>query len=370
MANRIPRYPTKPDSRGRIRIKFKGKTYRLPGAIGSNESLAEYARLLAEWSNATPRLASNANPLTISELVARFLRDDPRGLEHPQVKRIARACAPLERLFGPTFAGDFTAARLGAVQEAMISRSWQTPEEKALPAWGRDFINSNIKCIRSVFRWAEFCGLVRPGMWEHLRTCPPVSLRRPGVKLRKPRKPVDWVSQVEPILPLVRPQVAAMIQIQFFAGMRPGEVVAMTKREIDRNSEHSGVWLYRPSHHKTEHTGYELVKALGPKCQGILAYWLLITPDDDTPIFRPASNSKRPYGAEGYARAINRACRRAGVAAFCPYQLRHAARLRVTRSHGLDAARSHLGHVGMSMTVEYGKQLDLEMLAHVARECG
>lgn len=368
MARRIPKYPTKPDSRNRVRVKFRGKSYTLPGELGSKESVAEYARLLAEWTHDTaPRLA--AAGVTISELVAMYLKADPRGMDHPQVKRIARACQPLERLFGPTYATDFTAKRLGAVQEAMINQTWMTDEEKERRGqWGADHINACRKWIRAIFKWAEYQGHVASGTRVNLLCCPPVAANHPHVKRSRPREPVDYDKQVVPILPHVSPAIAAMIQIQYLAGMRPSEVLNMTRGEVSRN-EIPDVWLYRPSEFKTMAHGVELVKALGPRCQELLAPWLLLAGDDNAPLF-PSPHKRRPYTPEGYSASIARACRKAGVKHFCPYQLRHAARLRVTRSHGLDAARSHLGHAGVAMTTEYAKQIDIETAARVARECG
>lgn len=365
MAIRIPKYPTKADKRGRIRIKFRGQHYNLPGPIGSKESLAEYARLIAEWSADKPRLILCESGLTISELIAAYLKADPRGLDHPQVARVARACVPLDRLFGATQANDFTAARLGVVQEAMINRSWGDDADP----WGRNYINAQIKNIRRVFRWAEFKGFIGAGKWEHLRTCPPVSRHHPGVTKPRPRQAVDWGSQVKPALAFVSPQISVMLQLQYLMGCRPSEVLNMRRCEIDRDSVR-GVWLFRPTHHKMDGEGAELIKAIGPQGQALLAPWMLMSPADDCPIFRPASNSHRPYGPEGYAAAVRRACERAGVKPWTPYQLRHTRRRDVTREFDLEAARATLGHVTASMTAEYAKGVDVEIIAKVARKIG
>ena len=52
------------------------------------------------------------------------------------------------------------------------------------------------------------------------------------------------------VLPHVSPQVGAMIWLQYWTGMRPGEVVIMRTCDLDMNG---GTWVCRPMSHKTEH---------------------------------------------------------------------------------------------------------------------
>ena len=50
------------------------------------------------------------------------------------------------------------------------------------------------------------------------------------------------VEVVEATLPFLTHPVAAMVRLQMFTGMRPGEARAMRADEIDRSGD---VWLYR-----------------------------------------------------------------------------------------------------------------------------
>jgi integrase len=178
----------------------------------------------------------------------------------------------------------------------------------------------------------------------------------------------DWDKQVKPCLPHLTPQVAALVELQWLAAMRPSEVVAITRGEIDRQSV-PGVWLYRPSKHKTEHRGHELVKVFGPRAQAVLAPWMLAAPDDDSPIFR--GNRKRGrYSVDGYNRAITRACVAAGVVRWTAYSLRHSARLRITQEFNLDYARACLGHKSVVMSGKYATAIDIKAAAEVARKIG
>ena len=79
-------------------------------------------------------------------------------------------------------------------------------------------------------------------------------------------KPVPE-EHIPPVLKELPPQVAAMVQVQRLAGMRPDEVTILRPGDIDRSGE---VWSYRPFTHKTEHHEIDKVILLGPKAQEIL----------------------------------------------------------------------------------------------------
>jgi integrase len=87
---------------------------------------------------------------------------------------------------------------------------------------------------------------------------------------------------VTAILPHVRPQVAAMIQLQLVTGMRSGEVSIM--RGCDLNTV-GKIWEYRPASHKTQHHGHDKVILLGPRAQNIVKPWL--KPDLQAYLFSP-----------------------------------------------------------------------------------
>ena len=106
---------------------------------------------------------------------------------------------------------------------------------------------------------------------------------RSDAKETEPVKPV-LESYVEAVLPYVPPQVAAMVQLQMCSGARPGEVIIM--RPCDITLTKSGVWVYRPESHKTEHHGRERRIYLGPRAREILRRWL--DRDPEAYCFSPA----------------------------------------------------------------------------------
>jgi integrase len=141
---------------------------------------------------------------------------------------------------------------------------------------------------------------------------------------------------VDAVKPFVSRQVWTMIELQRLTGMRPGEVVAMRGRELNRGGK---VWLYTPAQHKTRHRGHKRIVYLGPQAQEVLTPFLKLNPDAcffspadaeaerreeraaarKTPLStgnRPGTNRRRSprktpgerYTVESYGRAIKDAC--------------------------------------------------------------
>ena len=368
----FPPYPKRPlKHSGGARIKIRQRSYYL-GKHGTESSYREYERLRAEHATgmAAPSLPDAAG-LTVDELVAAWLAAEPRGKDHPQVQRICRACVPLSRLFGLTRANEFRANRLRGVQEALISQSWMTPEEaEKLGDWSRGYINRNIQRIVLVFRWAESTELIPMGIAEHLRTVPMLRANDRRVRSIPPRKPVDWETQVKPCLPFLAPVVKAMVIVQFHAAMRPSEVCHVKRREVDQASV-EGVWLYRPSQHKGTWREDELVKVIGPVAQRAMAPWLMAAETDDF-VFPPAKrrNGAKCYQENGYAQAVRRAIRQAGVEPWCLYQLRHSAAHAAEIVGGLEGAAAMLGQRSLETTKIYASKQRLDLAIATAKKIG
>lgn len=367
----FPVYPKRPlKHSGGARIKINQRAYYL-GKHGSPESYREYERLRLEHAKGTitPKLPSVASTLTIADLVADFLRCEPRGADHPQIQRIARSCTPMIRLYGDTPAEEFRANRLRAVQEAMIDQRWMTDEEKSkCGPWSREYINKSIERLLRVFRWGESRELLPMGTADHLKTVEPLRLFDRRVHSCPDRKPVDWEKQVVPCLPWMNPVVRAMVQVQYFAGMRPGEVCSMRRCEIETSGE---VWLYRPGHHKGTWRGHDLVKAIGPRAQVVMAPWLMAA-EPDGYVFPPAKrrNAARYYLENGYGQAIRRAIKLAGVDPWCPYQLRHAAGHAAQLVGGLAATAALLGQQSIETAKIYSDKHRLDLAIETAKKIG
>lgn len=95
-----------------------------------------------------------------------------------------------------------------------------------------------------------------------------------------------------------------------------------------------------------------------------------------TPL-RSSQRARRPrkrilrdhYTKNTYARAIRRACERAGVPHWHPHQLRHTFATRVRREHGLEVARVLLGHRTVAVSQHYAEQ-DHALATQIVKKIG
>lgn len=353
---------------GRARVWFQGSWHML-GVWGTPEVQEKYKALLE--GPTIPTKPTHAEP-TIGEVCERFLTASEEEQGHPRAKENwLHPIRPLVRIFGGKPAREFTTEHLEKLQKAFATGSWMTAEEREFRAkqkkpvgWCRSRVNRMCVAVRTIFRWAESKRLVPAGTWNTLRTVP--GLRR-GHKLAretKPRKPTEYADLLK-VASFCPDPVAAMLEAQFWCGCRSSEVRLMRTSEIDTRES---IWLYRPSHHKTEYRGHERVIPLGPECQNILKHWLKPNSPDEF-IFQPIQRRKKDhYTRYTFCQAVKRACKKAGVK-LVPYESRHSCKMRVARACGLEAAKSVLGHRKSSMTEHYGG-LDLELAKEAARKTG
>ena len=237
--------------------------------------------------------------------------------------------------------------------------------------------------------------LVPAQVWHGLRSVRGLRYgESPRVRETSRVRPVTW-NDVASTLPYLGPEIAAMVELQWLTGMRPAEVCGMRSCDLDRSGE---VWVYRPESHKTEHQGHVCEMFLGPKAQEVVRRHLKV--DAFAYLFSPAEaercrnekrrevrkSPRRPshdrrgagtrvatfrecYLVPVYRRAIQRACRKAGVQPWAPNQLRHARATEVRKTFGLEAAQVVLGHATADVTQVYAER-DRELAVRVARQTG
>lgn len=371
-------YPRR-DSRGRARKRYLGKIYDF-GVHGTLDSIKEYERFLAETLSRTDDgRRVQRGTMTISIMIAAWLEfaADETGREHPETLKTLRALMPLERLYGHTHADDFRLPRLREVRNAMVTGSWMTPEEKAATRknrptdWSASYTAKQMNRVLHVFQWAEGRDLLPEGRMHHLRELEPLSRNSKKVRREKPRTAVDVETQVNPTLPYLNPVYACAVQLQLLTAARPGEIMQIRRDEIDKNGP-KGCWVYTPEKWKNAWRGEEFVRSvlLGPEAQGLIRPYLVRCPADDSPLFRSKRRGENSFSSEGLAKAVKQACTDANVKPWTPGQLRHTARLIITRKFSLEHARAVLGHVSVSMTAQYSKGQDIELAAEVASKAG
>jgi integrase len=264
-----------------------------------------------------------------------------------------------------------------------------------------------------MLKWATENELIPADVFHAVQ--PAAGLRAGRSKAREsvPVKPVPH-SLIDAVLPLVSSPIRTMIELQLLTGMRPGEVVIMWTRDVDRSCD---PWVYRPWRHKTAIYGHERIVYFGPKAQHAIQPFL--HPDSpDEFIFSPAAadrerrerlrhqrvtplscgnragtNRKRHpkkkpgarYNAHTYARAIKYACQAAFPIPdglddaqadkwrrdhhWHPHRLRHNAATRFRKEFGLDVAQVLLGHRTLTVTQVYAER-NHELAERTVREAG
>jgi integrase len=241
-------------------------------------------------------------------------------------------------------------------------------------------------------------------------------------------KPVPQ-DRLDAALPHMPPTVGAMVRLQLLTACRPEELCLL--RPVDIDMRDPACWVYRPLKHKTEHHDHDRLIFLGPKAQEVLRPYLgtrvdayCFSPADSerrrhaklregrrtplTPSQRARKGKARRrrapsdrYDSASYRRAIARACDRAFPPPeplarrkdetktawlarltpeqwqeskawerdhrWLPNQLRHN-RATELRRHGLDIAKTVLGHSKIETTQIYAEkdvQAAMELVSRI-----
>lgn len=276
----------------------------------------------------------------------------------------------------------------------------------------RNVINARVNRIRRIFKWGVEHDRVDSVVLQALQAVSPL---RQGRSQARETAPIGPASDelIEPVLRYVPRQVAAMIQVQRFTGMRPGEVMSIRTCDMDTTGR---IWVFRPTSHKTQHYGGSRVIYLGPQAQSVLKPFLkqqapeafVFSPREaitEIRLKRRYERKTRPtpseigrrqshtgtlmpgerYTRRSYALAITRGCRKAFPVPgefseeearswirqhhWSPNQLRHNAATFLRKQFGIEAARVVLGHTSAATTEIYA-ELDSRKAAEVMEQVG
>lgn len=314
------------------------------GEFGSPEADQKYqawlSEVMASLAAGEPTV-SHKSSVTLAKLIVLYLEWSDKNHSEGEARNNRET---LYKLLDP-FCGEQIAAKFGPTK----LRSFQTHLANS-GRFRRTTVNNHVKRVRRFMRWCQSRELIPPGIVQELEQVEPVRKGRTKAKESEPVEPVPR-STWEATLPFLRKPVRAMVQIQFWCGMRPGEVCSLRPCDIDRSGD---VWLYRPQQHKTSHKGKTLIKAIPAPAQPILEPWLHGPPEE--PAFRTIR--KRVFTALTYGSAVRRAIERAGeygvkIPHWHPNQLRHAILTEIRESLGLEDAQWWAGHSESATTMIY-----------------
>lgn len=280
---------------------------------------------------------------------------------------LSSACSYLNGSAGSVKAAAFGLRELRGVQQAMTQ----------VPQLCRRSINDRIRWIRQMFRWAAEEGYVSDLLPSRLGVLRALAPGRCGCRENPGVGPVTWEAVSSTLAGCTGRSgrmLAVMIELQWWAGMRPSELVAMRACDLDRSGE---IWLYTPASHKAQHFGKRRIIYLGPQAQSALSPWLKRCES----LKRDAAARLFPISRNGYYTAVRRINQRlidedqlrgqirGRGRGWFPNQLRHAAATRIRKAAGIEAARLILGHSAARTTEIYAEQ-DRAAALKIARELG
>lgn len=320
------------------------------GDYADPASKRKYDEMIARW------LAGGRRPLhrprgdgwpTVGEVAAAYVEWArayylKRGEVTRYGLRVVLAMTRLAGVYGSVSAADFGGRELETFRSHVAGMPGQNGRAKC-----RATVEESAVIVRKAFRWAVNRGLVPAERWMEMKAVERLPRGRSG--LREGRKvgpaPADAVADV---LGRVTPMARAILELMAVTGMRPCEACGMTGAALDRSG---AVWKYRvdPEVNKTEHHGKERVVAIGPRGQEILGPW--VEKAGQGPVFPGKGGGC--YTPDNLYQLVWNWCRRLGVEAWHPNQLRHSVGTAVRRAHGLDGAQVVLGHAKADVTQCY-----------------
>ena len=255
------------------------------------------------------------------------------------------------QLHGKKLTEEFTPLALNGIQKLWVKEGH-----------ARQTINRWTLAIKQMFNWGVTYGYVSTNTHYKLSQVPNLKEGHTAAPEYDEVKPVD-PEVVARTIPFMPPVIADMVRVQLLGGFRAQDVRNMRICDIDRREK---IWRYTPFEHKTKHKGKLRLLAVGPRAQKILTTYLIQKQDKPTvflfsprdsveiqreekrrnrktkvqpsQINRKKENPKRQpaeqYTKESYARAVARACRKAGTQATITgltkdtkYEFRHRALL-------------------------------------------
>ncbi len=282
------------------------------GDHGTPESREAYHRVIAEWEANGRRwpdpatcapLPSDADDVQVKRIIRDYWRWASSYYHETRAGAVKSALRLLRSLYGETPASQFGPKSLRLLREAMIRGDAQADPPR--PPWSRKYINSQIQCIRHMFKWAVARELI-PST-THQALCAMEPLRRGRSEAREnPR--VGPVPQylLEATLPHLNRHVRAVVELQLLTGARPGELLGLRPVDITMD-EATGVWTYRPEEHKNAYREKARVIFMGPKAQVILRSFLSNRPTTAY-IFSPAQSEAERRTTVHQARATPLSC--------------------------------------------------------------
>ena len=281
----------------------------------------------------------------------------------PKTRFTAKCRTPpgvIRRQFGGLEVDEFTPRHLERFRQTLIDGGWKTMSGKVAKPWNMVTINEHVRIAVRLFKWGVRMSYVSPVTLTALQCVEPLKKHRCQVKMPGRVSPVSK-EHVEQTLAKLNQPFRDMAILQWYTGMRPGEVIAMTCDGLDTSGD---VWFYRPKRHKMDRLGKPRIIAIGPR--GINVLRPRLKPNPHEPLFLTKSLISKPLFK--YRRAIATAAEAAGIPRWTPHQIRHSRATLVEQRFGREAAANAIGD-SIRATDIYAER-NLRQMIEVARVMG
>ena len=390
----------KPDGK-RTTISFGGLAERSEGQIYTAfgkwlDMFAQQPEKVLSYSNPYEAISQIVNPtskVTIGELLEQYritaqrtltkMSETTRKHDLDFIDRVKKFLDPYLTWPVTQFGPD----ELYNIQQDLIKYEYK--KGKHPKKYTRRGINDVVKLIKYIWKWGMGRQFVSP---EKIQSLGEVKLLRLGTlgvpeKTKRTRVTED---EFRKVLTQLSPVVADMLRLIWLTAMRPYEVCEMRPFDILRDDPEC--WIYIPGRdcspvgkHKTMRFERIKIIPLTKEPQNILAKYIhdfeskeaVFRPEEAIRIFleqkaakrktpismgnRPGTNRKehpmitpgKTYDHNSLCRACVRACKRAGVEKFVPYDLRRTAATGTRSILGKEAAKVLLGHTNSETTDIY-----------------
>ena len=371
-------------------VRINGKRIYL-GKFGSPEAKQNYARCVAEWATANAGAPGQPTPaigsITVDSLAIAFL-DYMQESGYAHYHGCRSAVKILLQLYSGITVDSFSPKCLVAVQYQFTQHVAENGKR-----YCRRYCNDLLKYLKQMFRWGVAQELVSPVTADALKYVPALQRGRTDAPESKPREDVPN-DVVDATLPHLLPTVAAMVQVQRWAVMRPNEVCRMRVGDIDTNRK-DGIWIYCPLEHKGAWRGHGRAVPLGKPEQALIIPYLegktlgqaifsprtaMLEGEMRGAKRQPASSKQKDrehYDSRLYARSVKQAILVANrslpddqkIPHWTPYQLRHAGVTELTYENdgNLDVARAVAGQKSLAITQGYN-HADLKIAIEQAKK--
>ena len=360
------------------------------------ELYSKIPQKVLSYSNPYEAIRQILNPsdhVTVKELLTKhrvYAENTVRKLhdnrEHPDfiyIKKVEQVLTPYKdwpvKDFGPD--------ELYAIQNILLNSTYKKGKKDM--HYTRGGINNTIKWIRRIWKWGMGRHFVSAENLQGLNEVKPLRMGETNAPEAIKRKKVTQ-KEFYKVLENTGTVVGDMLELVWHTAMRPNEVCSM--RPFDIITDDPKCWLYIPGRdltpvgsHKT--TQFERIKVipLTRECQKILKpriknlnsknyifspketmkeFWANRKAKRKTPLKygnSPGTNKKQhpmikpndKYDHHSLYRACKRACKKAGVEIFSPYDLRRTVATTTRSVLGKEAAKVLLGHTTTDTTDIY-----------------